>query len=499
MISLYALEPLRAHAPILIVLAPLIACALAAISPSGIAAWCAAALGALAAFAIAMLAAVGYAEPLSYRLGGWPVPLGVTFEIDGLAVYGLVVLSGIAALAFIAATTTLREEVDVPRQPLAAALASAVLAGAFGLIVANDLFALFGFLQFVWLGLAGLVALGIERDRRAGPAALNLLILGSIGAVLFAFGVGMIFLATGAIGMDHAAGVLNAAEGARSTAAGLGLMAVAVGMIAGVAPLNAWSIGTFSRAGAWTSLALGAALPAAGALATARIITLAASATAPGLLAGLQTGLVAVGVFSAIVASAQALAARDLRRLTVYIIAAQTGCVLIGFCAATGSGIAGALFHLANQTAIAFVLFAVAAAVRTPTADTPLSALDGLFKRAPLLSIALSVALLSLIGAPMTAGFLSRWSLLQATLEARMWWGSAAIILSSLAAIIYAGRVFERMFMRAAPDGAAKPASLALALALALLTLVTLAFGFNGATPLEAAEAAAASLSWGGR
>jgi multicomponent Na+:H+ antiporter subunit D len=309
----------------------------------------------------------------------------------------------------------------------------------------------------------------------------------------------MIYLATGAIGMEQAAAVLNAAESQRGAAAGLALMAVAVGMIAGVAPLNAWSVGAFSRAGTWTSLALGAVLPAAGALTAARLITLAASATTPGLLAGLQTGLVALGVFSALLASAQAMAARDLRRMTVYTIAAQAGCVLIGFSAATGSGIAGALFHLANQTAIAFTLFAVAAALRGAGGDSPMPALDGLFKRAPMLSLSLAVALLSLIGAPMTAGFLSRWSLLQATLEARMWWGAAAIILSSLAAIIYAGQVFQRVFMREAPEGAARPASLALAPALALLTLATLAFGFNGAAPLKAAEAAAASLSWGGR
>jgi multicomponent Na+:H+ antiporter subunit D len=499
MIGLYALEPLRVQAPILIVLAPLIAAAVAALSPSGLAAWLAAILGALAALAIALLAALGYEAPLSVQLGGWPTPLGVEFVIDGLSAYGLVVVAAIAAFAFIGATAALRREVDVPRQPMAAALASAALAGAFGLIVANDLFALFGFLQWIWLALASLIALGIERDRRAGPAAFNVLILGVIGAVLFAFGAGMLFLTTGATAMDQAAGVLNASEGAHSTAAGLALMAIAVAMVAGVAPLNAWSVGAFARGHAWVSLVLGAALPAAGALTVARLIAFAASATTPGLLAGLTSGLIALGVFSALIASAQALAARDLRRLTIYILAAQTGCVLIGFSAATGAGIAGALFHLANQTAIGFVLFAAAAALGGDGAASPMSALDGLFKRAPFLSIALSVSLLSLIGAPMTAGFLSRWSLLQATLEARMWWGAAAIMLSSLAAIIYAGQLFARMFARAPAEGAIRPAALALAPSLALVTLITLAFGFNGAAPLQAAEAAAASLSWSGR
>jgi multicomponent Na+:H+ antiporter subunit D len=172
---------------------------------------------------------------------------------------------------------------------------------------------------------------------------------------------------------------------------------------------------------------------------------------------------------------------------------------VIGLAAASAAGIAGGLFHLANQTAIAFTMFAAAVAIRREKDSAiPLAALDGLFKRAPLLSIALSVAMLSMIGVPMTAGFLSRWSLLQATLEARLWWGAAAIILSSFAAIVCTVRVFERLFVRPGAEDAPAPRTIALAPGLLLATLITLAFGFNGAAPLNAASAAAASLAWGG-
>jgi multicomponent Na+:H+ antiporter subunit D len=277
-------------------------------------------------------------------------------------------------------------------------------------------------------------------------------------------------------------------------------MTVAVTMIAGLTPVNAWALGAFARGPAWVSLVLGAVLPAAGAIAVGRMIALAASATAPDLLAGLTTGLVALGVVSALFGSAQALAARDLRRMTVYTLAAQAGCVVIGLSAASAAGIAGGLFHLANQTAIAFTMFAVAAAIRrNKDAAIPLAMLDGLFKRAPLLSLALSVAMLSLIGVPMTAGFLSRWSLLQAILEARQWWGAAAIVLSSFAAIVCSARIFDRLFVRPAGEGAEAPRTIALAPGLLLATLITLALGFNGAAPLNAASAAAASLAWGGR
>ena len=73
------------------------------------------------------------------------------------------------------------------------------------------------------------------------------------------------------------------------------------------------------------------------------------------------------------------------------------------------------------------------------------------------------------------------------------------MILSSLAAIIYAGRLFERMFARDPIVGAPRARIVALAPGLLLATIATVFFGFDGAAPLRAAEAAAGGLAWGGR
>jgi multicomponent Na+:H+ antiporter subunit D len=411
-----------------------------------------------------------------------------------------VLVTAAAAIAFLSGFGAFRAEIDRARQPLAVALTLAALAGANGLIVSGDLFVMFGFLQWIWISLAALVGLGAEADRRAGPAAFSILVGGAVGALLFAFGVGLSFLSTGALDMSLAAGVLNAAEHARGAAAGLALMAVGLATLGAIAPLNGWALAAFGRGPAFVSLALGAVIVAAGAAATGRIMAFAASATAPGLGRGMMIALSAFGVISALGASARALAANDLRRMTVYAIGAQAGCVLIGFSAASPAGIAGALFHLANQTVAALCLYAAASALRGGNgASIPISALNGLFRRAPILTLAIAVTLLSLIGAPLTAGFLSRWSLLQAAFEARLWWGGAAIILSSLAAVIYAGRLFDRIFLRPAAENAPKPAIVSVAPVLALATGATLVFGFSGDWPLHAAEAAAGSLNWGGR
>ena len=490
------IDAMRLNAPLLVVLAPLLACPIAALTPSGRAAWVVGVAGALGAATVAIAAASAFDGVQIYRLGGWPAPFGVAFKIDGLGAYALAVTSVIAALAMIAALGALRADIDRQRQPLAIAFVLAALTAANGLIVAADFFVLFAFLLWLWLALAALIALGMESDRRAGPAAFDTLMLGAASAVLFAFGAGFVFLATGAVDLDIAAGVLNAAEHARSAAAGLALMGLAAIVLAGLAPLNGWALGAFARGPAFVSLALGAVTALVGAVLAGRLIAFAASAAAPGLSLGVNMAMSVLGCVSVIAGSVQAMAARDFRRMIVNIAAVQAGCVLIGFSAASGAGIAGGLFHLANEAAALLVLFCAAAALSAGRGAVSLDVLDGLFRRAPFLSVVIAVTLLSLIGAPMTAGFLSRWSLLQATLEARIWWGAAAIILSSLAAVAYTGRVFGRMFLSAPAEGTrAKIASMAPALVLA--TAVTLAFGFSGSAALSAAEAAAGSLSWG--
>jgi multicomponent Na+:H+ antiporter subunit D len=359
---------------------------------------------------------------------------------------------------------------------------------------------MFGFLQWIWIALGALTAIGVDHDRRAGPAALNVVIGGAIGAALFAFGAAFVFMATGAVDFDQASAVLSAAEHSRAAAAGLAMMIAALAMGALLAPLHGWAVGAFSRGPAWSGAALGAVLPVAGAIAVGRIVALAASALAPGLQHGVSVGLSLLGAFGAIAASLQALGARDVRRLAVYIAAAQAGFVAIGFAAASAGGVAGALFQLSNLAASALLLFCAAAALtRADSAGAPLVVLDGLGRRAPFLSLAISVALLTAIGAPMTAGFLSRWSVLQATFEARLWWGATAIILSSLIAIVYAGRVFERMYLRAPAPDLPRPRSAWFAPGLLIAASLIIFFGFDGEAPLRAAEGAAGSLNWGGR
>ncbi|MEJ0060489.1 MAG: proton-conducting transporter membrane subunit [Terricaulis sp.] len=111
------------------------------------------------------------------------------------------------------------------------------------------------------------------------------------------------------------------------------------------------------------------------------------------------------------------------------------------------AGIAAALVQIFAFAAAALALLGGAGAI---TGSPSLAALDGLSRRAPLASAAIMFGALSLMGAPLTIGFLGRWRLIEAGVGGGWWWTAGTVIFASLAAVFYGGRVIERLYFRRA-------------------------------------------------
>jgi NADH:ubiquinone oxidoreductase subunit 2 (subunit N) len=125
--------------------------------------------------------------------------------------------------------------------------------------------------------------------------------------------------------------------------------------------------------------------------------------------------------------------------------------------------------------------------------------LDGMGRRAPLASAAMTAGAISLMGAPLTLGFLGRWRLVEAGVGAGWWWAAGAVILASLAGVFYGGRLIERLYFRRAGatyEGGRDLWALTLAPALIASIAVTM-LGLAPAALLDAANAAAALMLGG--
>ena len=85
------------------------------------------------------------------------------------------------------------------------------------------------------------------------------------------------------------------------------------------------------------------------------------------------------------------------------------------------------------------------------TGDVTLSHAAGLARRMPVTALGIVIAGLTLIGVPGTAGFVSKWALITASLEAGRWWLVPLIVASSLLAVAYVWRFVEAAYLREPP------------------------------------------------
>jgi len=137
-------------------------------------------------------------------------------------------------------------------------------------------------------------------------------------------------------------------------------------------------------------------------------------------------------------------------------------------------------------------LFMAVAGVVLTYQGTRTSDFAGLGRAAPLTMTAFAIAALSLIGMPLTAGFQSKWALLQAMLDGG--WGIAAVVIvaSSFLAVIYMGRVLQAIFFQAPvnPRKVRREAPLLLLIPLWMLTLATLYIGVQADWVIDLTNAA---------
>ncbi len=201
---------LAAHAPALLVVAPMMLAPIAAFMPNGRIAWILSILatGFALLMAITLVSQVRSIEGgaiISYAMGGWTPDAGIEFRIDALNSMVLLLVSSIGFLAAIFSWPTVAAEIREAKRAMFYAAYLVCFTGLTGVASTGDAFNLFVFLEISSIATYVLVALGATRDRRALPAAGNYLLMGTIGASFFVVGVGFLYAATGTLNMAELA------------------------------------------------------------------------------------------------------------------------------------------------------------------------------------------------------------------------------------------------------------------------------------------------------
>ncbi|MEV4477667.1 monovalent cation/H+ antiporter subunit D family protein [Nonomuraea sp. NPDC049504] len=488
-----------ANLPVLQALVPLACAPLCALLRRRSLAWLVflvAALGSLACAAV-LARQVAVHGPQHYAVGGWAPPYGIEFVIAGYNTPVLLVVSAAAVAVAVYSRGSARIEIDDRRAPQLYTFMCLALGGLLGLAATGDVFNAFVFLEISSLSTYALVALG--RRRRALLAAFRYLVIGTVGATFVLVGIGLAYAVTGTLNMADLAVRLIAADGNRALYAAVVFLFVGLAVKAAAFPLHAWLPGAYGEAPSAVSMFLAATSTKVALYVVCRLtFTVFGAALVLGALPVGRVGLVAAGL-AMVIGSAVACFQTDLKYLLAWSSVGQIGYMLAGISLGTAAGVSAAYLHLINHAVIKAALFAAAGLLLVRLGSVQLPALAGLGRRMPWTFAAIVIAGLGLVGVPPTGGFAGKWALASALIEEGQWPLLVAMLVSSLLALCYIGRIVEAAWFRE-PTPVAEPSRVPASMTAVVwvLAAVSVVFGLDAALPASLAESAAEALLNGG-
>jgi multicomponent Na+:H+ antiporter subunit D len=460
-------------------------------------AWPLAFIASIAAFTISclLLAKVIDGGFISYAIGGWAPPLGIEYRVDATNALLLFLISGMSVIALPYMYTSIQSEIDKRNLALFYACYMLCFTGLLGVVITGDAFNVFVFLEISSLSTYVLVAMGARRDKRALTAAYDYLIMGTIGATFFVIGLGMLYMSTGTLNMADLADRIADQGTNRTIRAAFAFIVVGMGLKVALVPLHLWLPNAYTFAPSAVTVFLASTSTKAAVYVLLRFMFSIYHQPFGFEINTLYFIFIPFALLAMFLASFVAIFQSDFKRMLAYSSIAQIGYMLMGIAMLNASGLTATVVHMFNHGITKGLLFMGAGAFALKAESTFYDSIEGLGRRMPMTGACIIIGGLSLIGVPGTAGFVSKWMLVQSAFENGFWWIAILVVLSSLLAVAYVWRVVEVIYLREPAEGApvGDPPPMMLAPML-ILALACVWFGIDTDISIGAASTAANNL-----
>ena len=325
-----------------------------------------------------------------------------------------------------------------------------------------------------------------RKDVRALEASMKFFVIGALSTVLSFFGASLLFGAYGTTNLYLIREAGAAVGYPVLVLLGYGFLVAGLAFKVTLVPFHAWAVDVYDGAPDDVSAFLAGGTKKIGVFAFFLVflgpvlVVQAAGQSGYGLFGGsvalgpsFQVTLGAVAVLTMTVGNVLALLQKEMKRMLAYSSISQAGYMMIGIAIGSAPALGGATLqvfaHVLMKTGAFLVVGAVAALGVGPLIED----WRGLGQRRPLLGTSFALMLLSLAGVPLTIGFVSKFVLFSAAVQAQGWfiWLAIAGLLNSALSVFYYARVLKVMYFDPSPipvatttgavEGAAGPPALA--------------------------------------
>ena len=487
------------HLPALQVVIPLIAAPLCLLAGRASLAWTIAFLASACATAAAAILAYQtlHHGPISYHMGGWAPPWGIEYAVDSANAFILLLVSGIATVVLLYCPSSVSKEIRAGREHMFYCMFILCLTGLLGIAITGDAFNVFVFLEISSLSSYALIAMGSQR--KALTASFQYLIMGTIGATFFLIGVGLLYMITGTLNLADLQTRIPQIQDSRPLLAAFAFITVGLALKAALFPLHLWLPNAYAYAPSGVSAFMAATATKVSLYVLLRFtFTLFGAEFAFGELP-LHWVLLVPAVIAMFAGSFSAIFQHDIKRMLAYSSVAQIGYITLAIALASQAGVQAAMLHMFNHGLMKAALFCALGCIFYRIGSTRIEDMAGLGRQMPWTFAAIVAGGLSLLGAPLTAGFISKWFLVQAALEQNLWWLVVLIVASSMLAVVYVWRLVEALYFKEPAAGRknVREAPLSMLLPTLLLAAANIYFGLDTRLTVELTGNAAVLLMQG--
>ncbi|MEM7141819.1 MAG: NADH-quinone oxidoreductase subunit N [Actinomycetota bacterium] len=406
--------------------------------------------------------------------GGPIAAFGSQYGVDGFAlVFGGVIALSVVLCALLFDNYLRREGLEGAEMYVLLMLSAAggvIMAGA------NDLIVLFLGLETLSIAVYVMAAMHTKRAESL-ESGLKYFVLGAFSSAFLLYGMAMVYGATGSLNLLEIRIYLESViilDNAMLLA-GFAMLLVGLGFKVAAVPFHAWTPDVYQGAPTPVVAFMASAVKAAGFAALVRVFYLAFI----DFRDDWQPAIYALAIATLAVGAILAVVQRDAKRMLAYSSISHAGFILVGVQAATERGVAAVVFYAAAYTFMVVGSFGVLSVVSgRGDRQTSLDDLNGLNQRSPMLAFALTLFLLGQAGVPFTTGFVAKFEVIGAAVDARSFWLAVIAMVSAVISAFLYLRIVLSMYLGSV-DEEAEPVSVHPTAQLAIGVALVLTIGFG--------------------
>ena len=314
-----------------------------------------------------------------------------------------------------------------------------------GVAFAANLFTLFLFYEALTLVTYPLVGHKETAEAKAGARKY----------VIYLLGAAKVFLIAAIILIYNVTGTLEFRKGGILTAAQLteqpGLLFIIFALFLfgfaknALVPLHSWLPAAMVAPTPVSALLHAVAVVKTGVFSTLRVFFFIFGMNAMREIGADQLALVAASV-TIIIGSLLALGQDNLKGRLAFSTVSQLSYIILGAALLNPRGALGGIAHISNHAVSKITLFFCAGSIYVSTHKTEISQLSGLAKRMPWTMAAFALSSMSIVGIPLTSGFVSKWYLALGTVDRQSMTLLCVLLVSSLLSAGYLGQILYKAY-----------------------------------------------------